>query len=853
MKRHLYIREALYALVLAGVYWVADSGIDALLNPSLRFSQTFFYPSRSEIIDRLVIFAALFLASQVPIIYETHTRQIATKLREQVVSFDALVNNVVEGIIIVRRDGDILWSNQRAVELLGWNPNQPRDAADFFDQETWQWIRTASEDGQATKPRRTQVRTTTNDLVPVELSVANIVWRGNNAVLVTLHDLRSRLQMEDALRRERDRARQYLEVAGVMMMALDVQGRVTMLNRRGAEILECSPEEVIGQDWCANFLAPAWRSRVRKVFQEIVAGNATLYEHHENPILTRSGKELIISWHNVPLYDEKGHIVGILSSGLDVTEERRMQRQLAANQARLHELLENANDVIYLHDLEGRLLSVNRRGQRALGWSHKELQARRIQDFLPTERDRSQYAQTLAALQKQETALVQVQVINRAGELLDWEIGVRLVREADDSVTVQGIARDITERKRLEEQLLRVSRLQAVGQLAGGVAHDFNNLLTVINGYCQLILDDLDPSADHYSEIEEIYRAGQRAAELTQRLLAFSRKQIMRLQPVNLNLIVGGLIKMLRRLIGEDIELQVELADDLMVVQADPVQVEQILVNLAANARDAMPKGGRLVVRTANVTLDEDYVQGHSWAVPGQYVALTVSDSGTGMTPDVVKHIFEPFFTTKGIGEGTGLGLAAVYGTVKQMGGYINVDTAPGQGTTFTIYLPPDKGQTTEGASQDPERESALPRGHETILVVEDEPRVRQLTSHMLKRLGYTALEAQNADEALGICQQQSIDLVLSDVVMPGLSGYDLAERLRNEGIRVPVLLMSGHSEQAIQRHGGPVDEISLLRKPFGLYDLAHQLRYVLNHWGSSTSTTGMASASAPSDSGTNR
>ena len=390
------------------------------------------------------------------------------------------------------------------------------------------------------------------------------------------------------------------------------------------------------------------------------------------------------------------------------------------------------------------------------------------------------------------------------------------------------VAQDISERTALEMQLRQVQKMEAVGRLAGGVAHDFNNLLTAILGYTNLLLEDLDAAHPARGDIDEIRKAGESAAALTQQLLAFSRKQILEPQIVNLTAAVARLDSLLQRVIGEDVRLITRLSPDLHPVNADPGQVEQILINLAANARDAMPSGGVLTIETANVELDDKYVVDHPGSKAGPHVRLAVSDTGVGMDQATQTQIFEPFFTTKARGKGTGLGLATVYGIVKQSGGWIWVDSRTGRGTTFTIYFPCATDDAESAAAALP---AAPLDGSETILLTEDQPEVRSIASSVLRRHGYTVLIAANAEEALAIVETHhaTIHLLLTDVVMPAMGGRALAERFQVLRPDIRVLYMSGYTDDAILRHGVEQSGVEFIHKPFTPDGLLRKIREVLD------------------------
>jgi len=419
---------------------------------------------------------------------------------------------------------------------------------------------------------------------------------------------------------------------------------------------------------------------------------------------------------------------------------------------------------------------------------------------------------------------------------VEWKSGsyachVEPLRDSDGQVSgAICMSLDITDRKQLEEQLRQAQKMEAVGRLAGGIAHDFNNLLMVIQGYSDLLVERL-PGADPLRRnAEQIQMASQRASSLTRQLLAFSRKQMLAPKILNVQGVVAEMEKILRRLIGEDIQLETSSAPDLGLVRADRSQIEQVILNLAVNARDAMPHGGRLTIETANVELDSSYSHPPAVLSPGRYVMLAVTDNGCGMDAETQAHVFEPFFTTKEKGKGTGLGLATVYGVVKQSGGYVWVYSEPGRGTSFKIYLPRIE-ETAVPAGRDGKSETQIPqRGSETILLVEDEKGVRELAREYLASSGYRVIEAEDGHTALELATMHvgQIHLLLTDVVMPGISGRELAERVSQIRPGIKIIYMSGYTDQAVVHHGILQNDAVLLQKPFTLMTLAGKLRELL-------------------------
>jgi signal transduction histidine kinase/ActR/RegA family two-component response regulator len=430
---------------------------------------------------------------------------------------------------------------------------------------------------------------------------------------------------------------------------------------------------------------------------------------------------------------------------------------------------------------------------------------------------------------------LEVEVYRKDGSTVWTEVQASFLRDAmGRAVGLLGVSRDITQRRLLEDQLRHAQRLEVVGRLAGGVAHDFNNLLMAILGYNDLLLGGLSPNSTLYFYAREIRKAGERAADLTRQLLSFSRRQALLPQAVDLNQLLGNLRPMLERLLGEHTSLTFQPDPALWQVLVDAGEMEQVILNLVVNARDAMPQGGRLAITTANVSLNQDYVRIHADVQPGDYVRLTVQDSGGGMTPEVMNRIFEPFFTTKDVGQGTGLGLSMVYGTVRQSQGYIQVSSAPGQGARFEVFLPrmtpPGAAAPTPAAPPAPDPAAAL-RGRETILLVEDEEMVRTLAAMALRGQGYTVVEAANGRQAQDMFEADpaSIALLITDVAMPGEDGWELAQRLISQAPGLKVIVMSGYAEAARAAALAAGPPVVYLEKPFDSMTLLSKVRELLD------------------------
>jgi two-component system, cell cycle sensor histidine kinase and response regulator CckA len=522
----------------------------------------------------------------------------------------------------------------------------------------------------------------------------------------------------------------------------------------------------------------------------------------------------------------------VLTSGWEgtVLAEKDMLMAFQNSEKMVVALLESASQAIISVDRIGRIVLANRRTEEMFDYSREELLGARIEMLLPESkravhgRERDEYFKRPRA----RPMGIGMDLAGRRKDGTEFPVEVSLSNiETEDGLFAIACVSDISQRKRLEEQLVHAQKMEAVGRLAGGVAHDFNNMLTVISGYSRMILDELPPLDPLREYADEISKAADRAGAITNQLLAFSRRQVIQPRVINVNTIVAQTEKMLRRLLGEDVQLTLDLHPELSNIKADPNQIEQAIVNLAVNARDAMPSGGYIFIETANVYLDETYVKPHLGVQPGDFVMIAMTDTGHGMDPTTRVRIFEPFFTTKEQGKGTGLGLATVYGMVKQSGGDIWVYSEPGQGTTFKLYFPMVKEGVPAKATVGADGRARV--GDETVLVVEDEKPVRDLTVRMLQQLGYTVLSAASGAEAVEISKSFAgkISLLLTDVVMPHLSGRQVADALLGTRPDLKVLYLSGYTENTVIHHGVQ-SGVDFLPKPFSRETLARKLTEIL-------------------------
>ena len=638
----------------------------------------------------------------------------------------------------------------------------------------------------------------------------------------------------EELRAQQEFLRAIVDTSPNAIFVKDPQGRFTLVNAAVEHAYGRSADEIIGK---TESDLNGYHEEIETFVQDDAEVLRTLRpkfipeEQLTNP---RTRETRTFQTIKVPLILPGTNAAHILGVATDITDRKQAEQGMRESEERYRLLFESNPQSMWVYDLESlAFLAVNEAAITHYGYSRQEFLSMTIKDIRSPD-DVAALLDTVSQARLGLTAAGTWKHRRKDGGNIDVEIvshplvfggrGAKLV-----------LASDITERKRAEQalreteaQLRQSQKLEGIGQLAGGIAHDFNNLLTVINGFSALAMKGLSAEDPLLDNLEEIKKAGDRAASLTRQLLAFSRKQVLQPEILNLDSVVSEMEKMLRRVIGENIDLRAVLEPKLGNVKADPGQIEQIILNLVVNARDSMPGGGKVTIETDNVCLDEDYANNHVGARPGHYVMLAVSDTGTGMDEETQARIFEPFFTTKELGKGTGLGLSTIYGIVKQSGGNIWVYSEVGRGTTFKIYLP-----RVDAEAQEYKHASATEEvlnGTETILLVEDEEMVRKLARQILATQGYRVLEATNGEEALRMCEhdQEPIELLLTDVIMPEMSGPELAERLHRLRPELRVLFMSGYTDDAIVHHGVLAEGAHFIQKPFAPDVLSRRVRQIL-------------------------
>ncbi len=747
---------------------------------------------------------------------------------------EALVHAFAEPALVVR-GGRIVVINARAQALLaglGAEPGAPvagvlrprrmaavgADLADLLDGRAGATVATVG------VSRGSEGET---DL-QLEIAVSPLGDGAARACFVVLRDLGA-IAGDEA---ERLRGyRRIVDRANDLVFAHDLEGRILYANAATRRALGYEPDELVGMS-VKSVVPPGaaddamWERRRRRM-----AGDATTFLY-EVDLVAKDGRSVPYEVGSTSI-EEGGRTVAVFVIARDITERRRAQEALRRSEERFRAAAEGGFDAFFLmeaiRDAGGsvcdfRIVELNERALELVGVRREHLIGRSFRETVKTPGRDAFIAKCARVMETGRPFEEEFQPESpdvRAAWVRHQVIPV------GDGVAVT--ARDVTERHRLEEELRHSQRMEAVGRLAGGIAHDFNNLLTAINGYGELLLSRVPEDDALRIDVHEICSAGERAAALTQQLLAFSRRQLLKPERLDLSAVVADMDKMLRRLIGEHIGVETRLAPDPCLVHADRGQLQQVVMNLVVNARDAMESGGTLTLETANLGGDGPDVRREPGAPPGRYAMLLVRDTGCGMDEETLAHVFEPFFTTKPSGKGTGLGLSMVYGIVQQSGGQVAARSKPGQGSTFRIFLPLAPAEAAVAAAPAPE--AAAAGGRETVLLVEDEALVARLAERVLSEAGYTVLRASDGVEAEQVFQQHSgtIDLLVSDVVMPHLGGPELAERLRTARTDLPVLFLSGYNDSAVLGRGLLRRDTSFLGKPFNPAALAAEVRRLLD------------------------
>ncbi|MEO7425951.1 MAG: PAS domain S-box protein [Fibrobacteria bacterium] len=659
-------------------------------------------------------------------------------------------------------------------------------------------------------------------------SIAHPLFDADNALVEYLGmevDVTERKRTEEALRESEARFRAFVDHAADAFFLHDNDdlGRIVDVNRQACKVLGYAREELINQSAMLfdHWLTPA---QLMRIAERVNAGEDFSFETRHT---RKDGTDFPVEIR-IRQFFHGGRHLGV-SLARDITERKQTERALSESHDLLRALVEGSPDPIFAKDLQGRYLMINSAGARWLDKSVEEVIGKDDESLLPPEDARILRELDMRVLVTGQAESFE-ETVPGPNPRMFHSIKSPIRDRHGNVIGLVGISRDVTEMKRLETDLRQAQKMDAIGRLAGGVAHDFNNLLGVIIGYSELVFNRLQPDDFNRGLLFEIQKAADRAAGLTRQLLAFSRKQVLQPRVFSLNPLVADLGTMLQRLIGNEVEVTQILDPDLWMAQVDPGQFEQAVFNLAVNARDAMGRKGTLAIATRNVRLDERDTAGHPEARPGEYVMLSVSDNGNGMDEETKARIFEPFFTTKESGKGTGLGLAMVYGFVKQSGGHVEVDSEPGSGTTIRLFLPRSRlAETTMTQVLDDYR---IPGGTETILLVEDEEALRTMLRQVLQSHGYTVLEARDGQDGLWMAGQYpgTIHVLVTDLVMPRMGGRELAENMVRQRPDLRILFTSGHTEDpGLQRGETPIGA-AFVQKPFSPLALARKVRQLLDN-----------------------
>lgn len=639
-------------------------------------------------------------------------------------------------------------------------------------------------------------------------------------------EISERRQVEKSLREKEERYRNLFEYSNDCIFLHDLDGNIVDVNKKVADQFGISKSEVLDLNM-KDFHPPDVMDTIRNAFEAIVKKG---FINFETQFKKLSG-EIFYAEVSSSLFTV-GNTRMIQEIVRDVTDRKSMEKELQNTKEYLENVIENAVEAVGIVNLKGRFVLWNKRAGEIFGYSFEELKGKHYSIMYADQEVLSVLLKEL----KEKSIIRQVEMLMRRkdGHTVPMELSMNLLRDEDgNKIGSLCLAKDLREMKLMQAKLLHAAKMEAVGTLAGGIAHDFNNLLQAVQGYAELLLLDTTQSNTHYQGLQEIKRAAHRGAQLSRRLLTFSRKMDSQLRPLSLNDQIRETRNLLRRTIPKMIEIDCHLQEDLYPVNADPTQIEQILINFGLNAKDAMVEGGRILIETSNVLLDVDFCKARPEMRPGHFVLLSVSDTGVGMDKSTMQNIFDPFFSTKEVGKGTGLGLSLVYGIVKNHGGYIECQSDPGKGTRFEVYLPALLTPLEIVQSKD---KNALRAGNETILIVDDEKSIRETVSQILSRSGYTVLAAEDGESALNIYQsgRGQIDLVILDVVMPGMGGRQCLEKLLEMNPDIKVIMTSGYSNT------GPAKDIlqgqiqNFISKPYQTGELLDTIRKVLDNSGES-------------------
>ena len=762
------------------------------------------------------------------------------KSRMQINRLLQAIESARDGIWITDREGTIIFLNWAMSSLSGFELDALNQAGDhlslYTDHETVGKAISGALAGRIWKGELTLVRKD-RKTVPIEATADPIFDDAGTIIgVIGVHrDISERKAAERALKQSEEKFRLAFENAAIGRCIAQPEGPIVQVNNSFVRMLEMTRKELEQKTW-QEIIHPEFAEKYRQIRQDML-DNKKQSMHIEIKLLRKNGGSVWVRLTIALVRDAEGVPLHLICDIEDITEQKMYEKSLKESEERYRRLYQQAPVMLNTVDPNGRIMSVNNQWLQTLGYRHEEVIGHNILDFITDESKQRSIDEVLPRLfalgfVKDEP----YQMVTQKGSVIDVLLSVYSKRDPDGKfeqftasiLDISDHKRSEEERARLEQQVVQVQKLEAVGRLAGGIAHDLNNLLSPILGYGELLLADADVGDPRKKSLEQILRAGMRARDLVRQLLAFSRKQTLEYRPLDLNQTLTGFEKLLRRTIREDIDIQIVQSPNIRPVMADIGQIEQVIMNLAINGADAMPGGGKLTIETLPVELDDLYAANHPSVKPGAYVMLAVSDTGCGMDEEIRKQIFEPFFSTKGK-LGTGLGLATVYGIVKQHGGNIWAYSEPGKGTTFKVYLPVSEKVHVGGKRKKKTRTD--PRGSETILLVEDNQQVRDIVQYILERQGYSVLIAKDGMETLKLLEshKNTVDLLLTDVVMPEMNGRELYAKVAAKYPALKVLYMSGYTNNVIAHHGVLDEGVQFIQKPFTAQALGVKVRKVFD------------------------
>ncbi|RLF57654.1 MAG: hypothetical protein DRN37_06125 [Thermoplasmata archaeon] len=767
------------------------------------------------------------------------------------------LESIGDGVISTDRSGTITLMNRAAENITGWNEEEAvgRPLTEVFpiiNENTRKPcvspVEEVLETGRAVSLANHTVlicrdgteKILADSCAPIRDNEGNII-----GVVLAFRDVTKQRQSEhrllEKLRESEKRYRDLFENSIDIQFIFDREGNYMEVNNEFIRESGYEREKIIGTHF-GVLPHPDEMALVLDAYEKALTGETSNFEMRSK---NKDGKFVWYSFVNRPIFNDKGEVVAIHCIARNIDEKKRAERALRESEEKLRrsekryrDLFDSVSDLIYTQDLEGRFMNGNRAMTSIFGYELEEFIGRKAADFMKPELGELFYTEYLEGIKKKGYYEGISSYFTKDGRKIYLEFRSNLIRPADGEPFISGIARDVTDRvlaqreiEKLNKQMLQAQKMEAIGTLAGGIAHDFNNLLQGILGYTQILAMEKDKGDPDIARLQQIEKAAHRASELTQQLLTFSRKVESRKRPVDLNHEVEQVEKILKRTIPKMIDIELNLEKNLEAISADPSQLEQIIMNLGVNARDAMPEGGKLLLETENVILDEEFCKDHLGARPGKYALLRISDTGIGMNRRTLEHIFDPFFTTKEVGKGTGLGLAMVYGIVKSHEGYIMCASEPGDGTTFKIYFPVMEGIPARFETEAKNNEATSERGSETILLVDDEEILRDIGRDILETFGYTVLLAPDGESALELYKERRkhISLVILDLIMPGMGGKQCLEKLLKINPDTKVVIASGYSIDGHAKDALKAGAKAFVSKPYELNKMLQAVRSVLD------------------------